>query len=256
MTRRRLLAFGLVVAFVALAGCSSVFGPGASGGDGAANASYDWDTDGTNATINVTGGRYTAVYDVSNQSTFPIFQRNELGQNQPLPISALAFRYPNETVVTAAESSALNVTTEQKRSVIGLPARNGQVAFTASAQGKRFGTRTFVEGSYEITIPKGMRVKYEPLARVSPSGYTTERTTDGRVRITWENVDSNAVAVRYYLERDLYIFIAGAAVLVLVAAGGALYYLRQIRELERRRKEAGPDVDTGSVDDDGPPGFG
>lgn len=256
MTRRRLLAFGLVVAFVALAGCSSVFGPGAGGGNEAANVSYDWDTNGTNATINVTGGSYKAVYEVSNSSTFPIYQRNELGQNQPLPISGLTFRYPNGTVVTAAESSALNVTAEQKRSVIGLPARNGTVAFTASAQRKRFGTRTFVKGSYEVTIPKGMQVKYEPLARVSPSGYTTQHTADGRVRITWENVDSNAVAVRYYLERDLYIFIAGAAVLVLVAAGGALYYLRQIRELERRRKETGPDIDTDSVDDDGPPGFG
>ncbi|EMA50099.1 MULTISPECIES: DUF5803 family protein [Halococcus] len=255
MTRRRLLAFGLVVAFVALAGCSSVFGSG--GGDAAANASYDWETNGTNATINVTGGRYTAVYNVSNESTFPVFQRNELGQNQPLPVSALQFQYPNGTVVTPSESSGLNVTSERERAVINLPAKNGKVAFTASAQGKRLGTRTFVEGTYEVTIPKGMRVDYEPLARVSPGGYTADRTADDRVRLTWENVDSSSVVVRYYLQRDLYLFIAGAAVLVLVAAGGALYYLRQIKELERQRKDVGPDIDTGSVDDDdGPPGFG
>jgi len=256
MTRRRLLAFGLVLAFVALAGCSSILGPGADGAGDAANASYDWETGGTNATINVTGGSYKAVYEVSNETTFPVFRRNELGQNQPLEVSALQFRYPDGRVVTAAEASGLNTSTERERAVINLPARNGKVAFTASTQSKRFATRTFVEGSYEVTIPKGMRVDYEPLAKVSPSGYTTERTADGRVRITWQNVDSSAVIVRYYLQRDLYLFAVGVAVSVVVAAGGALYYLRQIRDLERRRKEAGPDVDTGSVDDDGPPGFG
>jgi len=244
-----------VVAFVAIAGCSSVLGPG-GGGNGAANASYDWDTNGTNASINVTGGSYTAVYNVSNESTFPIFQRNELGQNQPLPVSALQFQYPNGTVVTPTESSALNVSNERERAVINLPAKNGRLGFTASAEGKRFDTRTFAEGSYEVTIPKGMRVNYEPLAKVSP-GYTNKRLVDGRVQITWDDVDSSTVVVRYYLQRDLYLFFAGAVVLVVVAAGGALYYLRQIRELERQRKEAGPDVDTtGSGSDDGPPGFG
>ncbi|WP_049903205.1 DUF5803 family protein [Halococcus agarilyticus] len=254
MTRRRLLAFGLLVGLVALAGCSSILGPGAGGGGDAANTSYDWDTD-ANATINVTGGSYEAVYAVQNESTFPVFRRNELGQNQPLGVSALQFRYPDGRVVTADETPGFNTSTERERAVINLPARNGKLGFTASAQGKRFTTRTFVEGSYEVTIPKGMRVDYEPLAKVSP-GYTNKRMVDGRVQIRWDDVESSAVVVRYYLQRDLYLFIAGAAVLVLVAAGGALYYLRQIRDLERRRKEAGPDVDTGSSSDDGPPGFG
>jgi len=254
MTRRRLLAFGLLVGFVALAGCSSVFGPGAGGAGDAANTSYDWETDGTNATIDVTGGSYEAVYEIDNESTLPVFRRNELGQNQPLGVSALQFRYPDGRVVTTDEASGFNVSTKRSRAVINLPAENGKVAFTASAQGKRFATRTFVEGSYEVTIPKGMRVNYEPLAKVSP-GYTNKRMVDGRVQIRWNDVDASAVIVRYYLQRDLYLFFAGAAVLVVVAASGALYYLRQIRDLERRRKEAGPDVDTDSTDD-GPPGFG
>lgn len=250
MTRRRLLAYGLVVALVSLAGCSTAFGPGVQ--RSAANTSYDWRTPGVNASITVTGGSYKAVYDVSNQSTFVVYKRDGLGRNQPLSVSALKFRYPNGTVVTTS-SPGFNVTTERDRTVINLPARNGTVAFIAPTDSNRFATRTFVEGNYSVTLPAGMRVKYVPLAKVSPSPYETHMTESGRVRITWTNVESNAVVVRYYLERDLYIFAAGIAVLVVVALAGVLYYLRQIRELERRRENVGPDVDTGDSNDG--PGF-
>jgi hypothetical protein len=248
MNRRRALGGVLLVAFIALAGCSSVLGPDPVDEQALAeNESYDWESD-ANASINVTGNEYEAVYRVDNQSQFAVHSRDGLGREGPLAISALRFRYPNGTVV-GPSSPALNATNREERTVISLPARNGKLAFTASAQGKRFSTQTFVTGTYEVTIPKGMRVTYEPLARVSPGDYETTRTDAGRVRIRWADVQSNAVIVRYYLSRDLYIFAAGAAVLVVVALAGALYYLRQIRELERRREQAGPDVDTGK---DGP----
>jgi hypothetical protein len=248
MNRRRALGGLVLVALLTLAGCSSVLGPDPVDEQALAeNESYEWQSD-ANASINITGGEYKAVYRVSNQSRFTVYSRDGLGREGPLAISALKFRYPNGTVVSAS-SPALNATNQDEQTVISLPARNGRVAFSASAQGKRFATQTFVSGSYAVTIPQNMRVTYQPLARVSPGGAETTRTDTGRVRIRWDDVNSNAVIVRYYLQRDLYIFAAGAAVLVVVALAGALYYLRQIRELERRRERAGPDVDTGN---DGP----
>ena len=243
---KRALALGVLVAFLVLTGCSSILGP-PSVDQGALNrnASYDWQTD-VNASITVTGGEYEAVYNVTNRSEFVVNTRDELGRERPLSVSALKFRYPDGTV---ANASAMKVTNERERTVIELPARNGTLAFTAPADTKRFATQTFVEGTYEVTLPAGMRVEYVPLARVSPPGYSTERTADDRVRIHWDDVESRSVAVRYYLARDLYIFAAGAVVLVLVALVGALYYLRQIRDLERRREDVGLDVET---DDDGP----
>lgn len=248
MNRKRILILCLFVVLVSLAGCSSVLGPDPV--DKAAlkqNETYEWRT-GVNASINITGAEYEAVYNVSNTAKFVVYSRDGLGREGPLEISALKFRYPNGTVINAS-SPVLNATNQEKQKVIFLPAKNGTVAFTSSAPGKQFATQTFVAGSYNVTIPKNMRVEYVPLARVSPSGYETHRTDTGRVRIHWENVQSNAVIVRYYLARDIYIFAAGAAVLVLVALAGTLYYLRQIRELERRRRDAGPDVDTGDSDD-------
>ncbi|RJT06869.1 DUF5803 family protein [Halococcus sp. IIIV-5B] len=240
MNRTRALGFVLFLAFVALAGCTSAFGPSPANQDALTqNESYDWNTD-VNASINITGGSYEAVYRVDNRSEFVVQRRDSLQRDRPLAISALKFQYPNGSVVTAA-SPKLNATNEQERTVIDLPARDGRVAFESSAQGKQFVTETFVPGSYEVTIPKGMRVDYEPLARVDPGDYETERTASGHVRIHWENVESDSVAVRYYLERDLYIFAGGLAILVVVALVGVLYYLRQIRGLEAERRKASPD---------------
>lgn len=245
---KRVLVCCLFVALLSLAGCSSVLGPDPV--DRAAlrqNASYDWQTD-VNASITITGPEYEAVYNVTNRNQFVVYERDGLGRNHPLDVSALKFQYPNGTVINAT-SPALNVTNQDEQAVISLPARNGKLAFTAPAQGKRFATQTFVTGSYEVTLPQNMRVEYVPLARVSPPASEKTRTPDGRVRIHWDDVQSNAVIVRYYLARDLYIFAAGAAVLVLVALVGVLYYLRQIRELERRKQDVGLDVDSGDSDD-------
>ena len=242
MNRRRALAFGLVVVFVALAGCSSILGPDQPSQETLTqNASYDWDSS-ANGSIDITGDTYKAVYRVDNQSRFVVRSRDGLGREQPLSFSALKFRYPDGRVVTA-NSSSLNVTNQQKRTVIALPAKHGKLAFEGPMQGKRFSTQKFVEGSYEVTIPKGMRVSLQPLARVSPGGYRTDRTATDRVRIHWKNVGGDSIHVRYYLMRDLYIFAIIIVIGVLVALVGALYFLRQIKELERRRRDASPNED-------------
>jgi len=73
------------------------------------------------------------------------------------------------------------------------------------------------------------------------------------MHIRWENPDRN-VFVRYYLQRDILIFGGLVAVLGAVMVGGLIYYLRQIRELENKRKEMGLDVEADDDEfDDGPP---
>ncbi|MEF8908480.1 MAG: DUF5803 family protein, partial [Haloarculaceae archaeon] len=60
--------------------------------------------------------------------------------------------------------------------------------------------------------------------------------------------------VRYYLQRDLWIFGGIAVVSVTLGIGGLVYYLRQIRQLEEKREELGLDVDyEDDPTDDGPP---
>jgi uncharacterized protein HemX len=62
--------------------------------------------------------------------------------------------------------------------------------------------------------------------------------------------------VRYYLQRDLYLFGGLLALMLVVGAGGAGYYYLQIRETVRRREEVGLDVDVEDDRDDPPPGMG
>lgn len=248
--RRRLGALA-VLAVVALAGCTAgPLGPGPVNQDAIGkNVTYDWKSS-ANASITVTGGTYEAVYDVRARTggtdeqppTFEVHQRDALGRNSPLSIQGVKFQYPNGTVVGI---DAASIDNKKKRKVVTLPASEGHLAFRSSTGGKRFSTPTFVQGSYEVTLPAGMRVGVGLLARVNPSGYE-KQIANNRVTIQWENVRGRSVVVRYYLVRDLWLFAAGALALVGLAIGGAAYYRRQIRELERKRKEVGLDVETES----------
>lgn len=256
---RRALAAATVALLAASAGCTGfgIFGGGSV--DEAAireNASYDWETE-ANASINVTSDRYQSVYRISGRETLEVYTRDGLGTERPLDVRAVKFRYPNGTVVGVAPD---RVEKTRSRTVVDLPASEGQLAFTADHRGKTFSTPAFVDGGYTVTLPAGMRVDYVPLAQVQPRGYVTERVGD-RVRIVWGNdvIDRGGdIVVRYYLARDLLIFAGVVALLFLVGLGGVGYYLLQIRRLEDRRQEVGLDVDTG--DDGGgdgpPPGFG
>ncbi|MFC6732249.1 MULTISPECIES: DUF5803 family protein [unclassified Haladaptatus] len=249
--RRRLLALALLVLLTASAGCMGIFGPGEVDQQRLnEDASYDWNTS-ANATIDVRSGEYQSVYVVSNQSEIEFYERDGFGTERPLEISALKFQYENGTVVNA---STLDVSQTRNRLIVGLPAADGKVAFTGAAQGKSFATPTFVTGTYEVILPPGMRVDYVPLAQVQPGGYET-RLEDNRVHITWDDVQSRAIVLRWYLDRDLTIFATAAAGLAIAGVVGAFYYLRQIRVLRERREDLGLSVD---MDDDRrrpPPGM-
>ncbi|WP_459193996.1 DUF5803 family protein [Halosimplex sp. J119] len=262
MRRRLVPALALLVLLVALAGCASPFGGG--GPDQTElnrNASYDWNTNAT-TTYNVSKGQFAGIITVENESHIELYQRDELGTEEPLDIASLRFRFPNGTVVAPANRSNLGVEHGQSRANVTLPQAGGQVAFTAERpNAKRFSVPMFLESphSVEVTLPPQARVGVPLLSKVSPGGTTTDvpKGSD-RMTVRWSEIERGPILVRYYLARDLLLFGGVGGVLTLVGIGGALYYLRQIRVLERRREEIGLDVETETDefdDDDPPPGM-
>ncbi|MDL5360355.1 DUF5803 family protein [Halalkalicoccus sp. NIPERK01] len=246
---RRLLAIGSLVALVFVAGCAG-FGSTTSEEGLNEEASYDWDTE-ADATIEVTDGEYRAVYTVENRSTIRLYESTRYGDDNPIDVRAVQFRYPDGTVVGMDE-----IEVEESRSgvTVHLPAENGQLAFTSDSRSRNFATETFVEGSYEVILPPGYRVDNFVLANVRPGGYEAE-VVDDQVHIRWDEMNASAISVRYYLERDVYLF----GGLILVASIGAAiagaYVYRQMQELRRKREEAGLDVDIEEDDRKPPPGM-
>jgi hypothetical protein len=245
MNRRLLLATVLLAVLAVSAGCAGPLGSG--GGDlqerVSESADYDWSTS-KNVTIDVRSDEYTAVYAVENRSTLELHHYDSFGGEAPLPISAVQFRHPNGTVV---DHEAIQVEETRHKTILTLPAEEGKLAFTAPAGGKEFNLPVFVEGSYEVTLPPGMRVGVFLLSDVRPRGYEAT-VEDGRTTIEWDEVTSENVVVRYYLERDLTIFASIVALLTGVALVGLGYFVVQIRRLEERREEMGLDVDTSDDD--------
>ena len=258
--QRRHLALLSVLALVALAGCTGIFGPEEVDDQQLnENATYDWETD-TNASITLNRTSYRAVYDIPNNSSYTIYNRDDLGREEGVPVSALRFRFDNGTVISPANSS-LTARQTGRSTVIDLPNNSsGQVAYSAPRQGKSFSTPVYVEGyTYAVTLPPGRRVGIPLLSQASPGGYETNVTeATNRMTVTWsEPVESRTLRVRFYLARDLYVFGGLALVAVLVGGVGTVYYWRQLQEVRRRRQEAGIDLeeeyDEDDFGDDGPP---
>lgn len=252
---RQLLATALLALLAATAGCTGFLGSGGiSDQKLGREASYEWDAATTDVRINVTGGEYRAMYTFSNWSLLSVFQRDSLGDKQPVAVSAVQFRYSNGTVV---DHSHIIIDKRDSRTVISPPAENGTLAYTAPARGHSFKLPTFVDDvSYEVVLPAGMRVDNFVLSKVRPSGYVTDRLDD-RVHLRWEAVSADAITVRYYRGRDLTIFTGVLGALAVCTMIGLAYFRLQISRLEKQREELGLNVDV--TDDDsggGPPGLG
>ena len=250
MAPRHVRCLLAVFVLVVLAGCLG-FGGSTTEAGLAQNQTYDWDTD-RDVTIDLNESEYRAVYDIENQSQIRIYQSTRYGTEHPIGIRSIQFRHPNDTVVN---DSAMGVSESRSSVTVSFPAEEGQFAFTASKRSKQFNLPTFIEGSYEISVPEGFRVDNIVLSTVRPRGYETELVGD-RVKIRWDSVTSRSVTVNYYLPRDLYLF---SGLIVVVALGGALgasYVWLQIKQLRKRRMELGLDVESeGGFDDEreGPP---
>ncbi|WP_255196792.1 DUF5803 family protein [Halorarius litoreus] len=278
--RKYLALFGLVL-LTASAGCSSFLGPGpVDAGAVSKDATYDWAEPGS-AYIEINRNNYTATYAVANRTTgdfedddptIELYTRDALGTEQPLDLAAVQFHYPNGTTVAFRERDGRavsviaypNGTTEEtpqamfinktrRRTVVHLPANEtGELGVTIAKNGKQISSPTFVEGDYEMVLPADTDISIPLLAQVRPARSGAE-TIDNRVHVYWEDVTAPSIAVRYYLERDLFIFSALVGGLSLMGLVGAIYYLRQIRETRRRREEVGLDMDIEDDDRKGPP---
>jgi len=268
---RRLWAVTGLVLLVFLSGCS-LFGGGEISQDQLTKeAEYNWESNAT-AAYNVTteplldfsADTYRAVLEVENQSTLSIHRESLLRGDQPVGIEALQFRFSNGTVVNASHD---NLTAIQRsgKTDIELPAANGTVAYTAEwggATGWGGGPRTWrvqtpIEGSHAVTMPDGARTTIPLLSSTRPGGHETTVEND-RARLYWEDLDSGAISVRYYLVRDLYLFGTLLLAGLLLGAAGYLYYYRGIQRAREKREEVGLDVEVedDSLDDGPPPGMG
>jgi len=251
MNRRLLVGAALVGLLAVTAGCSvGPFADDITDEELNEDAEYDWEPNAT-VTITVEDAEYQAVYDVSDQSQLTVYQQGFAG-NEPVDVRAVQFRYENGTFVNGSE---LDVEKQGGETVIDLPAENGTVAYTADTRPKEFGSPVLVEGSHEVILPPNHQTGNFLFSHVSP-GNPEKEVVDDRVHLRWEEPEGN-VFVRYYLDRDIYIFGGIVAVLGVVMVAGLIYYLRQIRELERRREEMGLNVETedDEFDDDPPPGM-
>lgn len=262
MRRRALLPVALA-GLVVLSGCAGLLGGGSIPDDeldAQPDEPYAWDAS-ADAHITITeNAEFRAVYRV-NGSEIELYRRDGFGGRNPIPVSALRYRYPNGTTLTGSELDAHGGGIERTRDevTVSFPTDGpdeGRLAFTSSSTPKRFSLPVFVEGSYVVALPEGRSVDVPVFGSRSPGGSTVE-TVDGVTVIRWSSVDSRSVVVQFYLERDLTIFGAVAALLAVVGVAGGLYYRRRIEALRERRRDLGLDVE---LDDDRgdepPPGTG
>jgi len=235
--RRTLAVVGLLV-LVVLAGCT---GSVVRQADLQKQATYDWNTSAA-VTVNVTGTQYQTVYTLDNESQIALSIHDQLSGTQPIPISAVKFRYPNGTVVNA---SALTVEEKDRQTVVTFPASEGQFAYTAESGSRNLLIPSLTNRSHEVVLPPGMRIGFPIFGGATPGGYETT-ITDDRVHLHWSSVPTDRITVDYYYERDLYVFAGVVALLLLVAGGGALYYRSIIKRLEDQREAAGLEVEEDS----------
>lgn len=243
MSRRLLLGAGLLAVLAVLAGCTGPFGSGEV--DRATlegNQTYDWDTS-ANTTLTVERESVLAVYHLENRSTIAVYGFQRFNNERPVDPGAVRFRYPNGTVVGP---EAMSFSRANSRTVVDLPASEGQVAMTLPKSGKRVRLPVLVEGSHEMVLPENAQVKYFLLGRVVPPADEQVEGPDGRVHLQWDDVTRERIVVEYYLERDLLIFAALATLGSVLVVAGLVYFWLQLRTLRERRREVAWEEDSGA----------
>lgn len=252
---RRHRALLAVAAAVFLAGCGFFGGGEIDQSALTSDQEYDWESNATaSIDLGVSSNTYTAVVNVSEQSSLSVYREDTFRGESSVPIEALQFRFSNGTVVNATHSG-LTASQGSDETTVELPAENGSVAFTAPREGKSWASPAFIGGEYELHLPEGTRVGLWGLSRTTPDPDETV-VEDDRMTIYWEGVErGDPLSVRYYLVRDLYLFGGVGAVALSLGVGGLVYYYRQIRRARSKREEVGLDVETEDDDigDDGPP---
>ncbi|WP_311171093.1 DUF5803 family protein [Halobellus ordinarius] len=262
MNRRLLLAAGCLALLAVTSGCLGI-GTGPVDGerlDSDPAAPYEWESD---RTVHITVEENTQFRTVmtTNESTIELFRRDGFGGTNPLSVESVRYRYPNGTVLNGTDirERGGEVRRTRDETIVELPREDppdgSALAFTSEGTPKRFTLPTYVEGTYEVVLPPDRGIDFPIFGQVSPGGYETDIDDNGQVHVIWtESVTADTISVRYYLERDLYIFGGIVALVGVIGIGGLFYYRRKIEQLRKQREEMGIDVETDDDEfDDGPP---
>lgn len=247
---RRLLygAFGLA-ALLLMSGCLGI-GTGpvpAEELDSAPDQSYAWNS---THDVDITVQENTQFRMVINATDreLRLFRRS-IGGTNPLSVSAVRYQYPNGTIINGStfQSRGGEVRQTREETVIGFPDSDsqppGKIAFTSSGNRKRFSLPTYVDGSYQLTLPPNRRVEFPIFGSVSPGGSQKRIDEQNRLEITWESMDAETASARFYLQRDLYIFGGVLGGIILVGLGGLYRYRQRIHRLRKERQEMGLDIE-------------
>ncbi|WP_226481773.1 DUF5803 family protein [Natrinema amylolyticum] len=255
MNRRLVLAAIAVALLATLAGCSALTG-GISDEQLDQEGNYS-DLRDSEADVAIDledgslidDGEFRAVYDLNGTEELSLY-RSTLYRDEPLEINSVRYWYPNGTELTGSE---LEVEQGQSETSVQVPDENGTLAFSGDAGRKTFQLPAYVDGSYEVTVPEGHRTSNFLFGDVSPNGYDRE-VVDDRERLYWDDLDST-ISLRYYLTRDIPLFLGLVGAAVLLGGIGIGYYYRQVKRLRKEREEFGLDIDTDDDSDGGPPGL-
>ncbi|ELY47712.1 DUF5803 family protein [Natronorubrum bangense] len=253
MNRRLVFAVLAVGLLVGLAGCTALFS-GISDEELDREQEYDDLREGdADVTIDIEGGslisnsEFRAVYDLNDTEELSLYRSN-IYSDRALDIHSVRYWHPNGTEMTGSE---LDIEQSDTSTDVRVPDGNGTLAFSGDAGRKTFTLPAYMHGSYEVTIPDSHRTSNFLFGSVSPSGYDRE-IVDDQERLTWEDVDST-VSLRYYLARDIPLFIGLVTTVALIGGVGIAYYYRQVKRLREQREELGLDVELDDDSDDGPP---
>lgn len=253
MSRRFALAVAVVALLAVSAGCLTYVNDGGDVANETLDAdppqAYDFATD-RDAVINLsTGTQYTVVYNVSGVDEIRFYRQTPYAGDQPFEFESFRYQYPDGEVINGTEFRArggeVDRTPDETWVRFAPEMEGGRMAISAAGSPRRFTTRTYVEGSYAVTLPPGFSTDVPVVGHVSPRSHTIE-TVDGRDRITWDSVTSGSVVVQSYRETDLVVFGVILVIAAVAAVIGTVYFRRQLTELRERRREMG----LGVSDDD------